>query len=630
MKIDRMKQYGRFLLLVVLPVLLPFLSRADTGPFRFVWLSDTQVGSPAGAADLSAAVRDINSLNGFDFVIISGDVTQSGSHEELILAKSILDGLHLPCHVIPGNHDCQGSESGATEFGRIWGSDRFVFDAGGYCFIGLPQRPVMKRGGGHFAPQDVRWLDATLAGLPKDQPVIFVTHHPLDDGIDNWFAVLDELKKFNTQAVLAGRGCGDEKMNFEGVPAAPGRSHLQALPKPGGCTLVEVANGVMTIGEGNPGGGTEPPRDMIPLQKHDYAAPANHWPRPDFSVNSKYSNVCEQWQFDARWTMASSPAVAAGRVFAGDGAGKMRALFLKNGAPAWEFTAGGPIHSTPAAAGRRVVFASVDGSLYALKASNGEKLWQFATGKPIVASPCIANDIVYIGLGDGTFRAFDLADGQRVWEFPGVGGVVETRPLVCNGRVIFGAGDGHLYALDAATGELLWKWKGQSPGDSGVMYSPAAFWPVAANQKVFVVGPGRLLTALGLATGNEIWRTDAWQVCESIGLAEDGSRVYARTMTNGAILAFTTAADHAEKLWELDAHLGCDINSAMLVEKQGVLYYGTPNGLLLAIDPRSGTLLWEHKLGVTVLNTVVPLEDANEVLVSDVDGKVTRVGPRQH
>ena len=76
--------------------------------------------------------------------------------------------------------------------------------------------------------------------------------------------------------------------------------------------------------------------------------------------------------------------------------------------------------------------------------------------------------------------------------------------------------------------------------------------------------------------------------------------------------------------------LGDDINSAMLVEKEGVLYYGTKNGLLLAIDPRSGTLLWEHKLGVTVLNTVVPLEDANEVLVSDADGKVTRVGPRQH
>jgi outer membrane protein assembly factor BamB len=101
-------------------------------------------------------------------------------------------------------------------------------------------------------------------------------------------------------------------------------------------------------------------------------------------------------------------------------------------------------------------------------------------------------------------------------------------------------------------------------------------------------------------------------------------------MTNTAILAFATAADHPEKLWELDTHVGYDINSAMLVEKHGVLYYGTKNGLLLAIDPRSGTLLWEHKLGVTILNTVVPLQDPNEVLVADVDGKVTRVGPRQH
>ena len=102
-------------------ILLPFPIQADTGPFRFVWLSDTLVGSPTGAADLRAAVRDINSLTGFGFVIVSGNVTQSGSRDELILAKSILDGLHLPCHVIPGNHDCQWSESGATEFGRPLG-----------------------------------------------------------------------------------------------------------------------------------------------------------------------------------------------------------------------------------------------------------------------------------------------------------------------------------------------------------------------------------------------------------------------------------------------------------------------------------------------------------------------------
>jgi outer membrane protein assembly factor BamB len=625
-----MKQSGRFLILVILLVLLPFSSPADPGPLRFVWLGDTHVGSPTGEADLRAAVRDINSLTGFSFVIVSGDVTERGSHGQLILAKSILDGLHLPCHVIPGDHDCKWSESGATEFWRIWGSDRFVFDAGGYCFIGMQEGPVMKMGDGHFAPQDVRWLDATLAGLPKDQPVIFVTHYPLDDGIDNGFTVLDELKKFNTQAVLAGHGQRNEKMNFEGVPTVMGRSSLQGLPAPGGYTLVEASNGVMTIAERNFDRGTQPPWETILLQKHDYAVPVNQGPRPDFSVNSKYSGVCEKWRFDARWTMAASPAVAAGRVFAGDGSGKMRALSLQNGAPEWEFTAAGPIYSTPATARRRVVFASADGSIYALKASTGKKLWQFATEKPIMASPAIFNNIVYIGAGDGKFRALSLAGGKLVWEFPGVGGFVATRPLVCEGKVIFSAGDDYLYALDAANGQLLWKWRGQSPGDPDGMYSPAAFWPVTAAWKLFVAAPDRVMTALDLTTGQEIWRADTWPVGESIGVAGDGSRFYVRTMTDTTILAFATTPNQPEKLWELDTHVNDDLNSAMLVEKRGVLYYGTQNGLLLAIDPRSGTLLWEHKLGATVLNTVVPLQDVNEVLVSDVDGKITRVGPRRH
>jgi outer membrane protein assembly factor BamB len=77
----------------------------------------------------------------------------------------------------------------------------------------------------------------------------------------------------------------------------------------------------------------------------------------------------------------------------------------------------------------------------------------------------------------------------------------------------------------------------------------------------------------------------------------------------------------------LDAHFGYDINSAMLVERDGVLFYGTKNGLLLAIDGKTGALLWEHKLGVTVLNTVVPLS-GSDVLVSDVDGKVTSIQAR--
>jgi outer membrane protein assembly factor BamB len=318
--------------------------------------------------------------------------------------------------------------------------------------------------------------------------------------------------------------------------------------------------------------------------------------------------------------------VAGGFVYFGDGEGAVRALDLENGRERWEAAVDGPVYSTPEVADGRVVFGSVDRCVYGLDATNGTTSWIYQTLGRLVASPCVTNHAVYIGGSDGHFRALDVRTGKLIWDFDGVAGFVETRPLVCDGEVIFGAWDLNLYALDAATGKLRWKWKGQSPGSLGRMYSPAAFWPVAANGKVFVVAPDRRMSALDLGNGSQIWRTAQWQVRESIGISEDSSRFYVRTMP-GIIAAFSTSAAKPEELWELDAHFGYDINSAMLEERDGVLFYGTKNGLLVAADAKTGALLWEHKLGVTVLNTVVPLSGSS-VIVADIDGKVTRIDSR--
>jgi len=75
-----------------------------------------------------------------------------------------------------------------------------------------------------------------------------------------------------------------------------------------------------------------------------------------------------------------------------------------------------------------------------------------------------------------------------------------------------------------------------------------------------------------------------------------------------------------EPLWVTDMQFGYDINSAQLVEKDSVLFYGTKNGLLIALNSSTGDILWKHKAGVTILNTVTPL-DSNSVLLNDLDGK---------
>jgi len=605
---------------------------AGRAPLRFAWLSDTHVGSDRGAGDLRNSVADINTIPGLSFVLVSGDIAEMGSFDNLSLAKEILDGLRVPYHIIPGNHDTKWSESGGSDVARLWGDDRFAFESAGLRFIGLSQGPVLRMGDGNWAPQDVHWLDGLLAEHGAAlKPTIFVSHFPLDPSISNWYVVLDKLKKIPLIAALVGHGHKNQALDFEGLRGVMGRANIGTTEELPGYNIVEIGAKAMTFAE-RTAGQTLAPWYQIDLEKNGLPAVAAGRaagasgagqgipPRPDFSANGLYPHVRERWRFDAGWTIASSAAVSGDTIVFADASGSVRALRTADGSIAWEFKTGDPIYSTPAVGGGRVVFGSTDGGIYALDARLGSLAWRLATAGPVVACPRIVGPVVYIGAADHAFRAIGLDSGRPVWKAEGIDGFVETKPLVAGGQVVFGAWDGRLYAFDAATGRPVWTWRGEKESP---FYSPAACWPVEAGGRVFIAAPGPWLAAIELGTGRELWGTDNWAVRESIGLSADGRRVYIRT-TDGKIAALDPAADDAKALWETAGLFGYDINSAQLVEKDGVVFYGTKDGLLLALDGATGALKWKHRVGVTLLNTVTPLS-AREVVVTDLDGHVTLV-----
>ena len=175
--------------------------------FKFAWLTDIHIGYPTAKEDLQRSISDINSLDNISFTIISGDITATGTLQELTQAKNILDQLKKPYYIIPGNHDTKWSESGCTDFIKLWGNDRFVFEYDKFLFIGLHQGPRMRMADGHWAPEDLRWYDSLIVSLPNsNQPIIFVTHYPLNEEIANWYEMLDRLKNVHTQVTLFGHG----------------------------------------------------------------------------------------------------------------------------------------------------------------------------------------------------------------------------------------------------------------------------------------------------------------------------------------------------------------------------------------------------------------------------------------
>ncbi len=589
-------------------------------PFRFALFTDLHISTsnPVPAEDLRQAITDVNALQGIDFVIVSGDVSESGDAESLLAAKKNLDNLHMPYYITAGNHETKWSESGATDFVRIFGNDKFSFSHKGFYFIGFLTGPIIKMGDGHIAPQDIDWVKAELLKNKKNTPVFAVTHYPLLTGdVDNWYDMTDVLRQFNVQAVLNGHYHRNVLLNYDGIPGIVNRSTLRAKDAVGGYSIYSISDSIRVFEKkiGQP----EDKWLTLPFETRNYDKP-NPLLKPSFEVNETYKTVKEIWRQNTHIAIYGTPAVYDNQIYFGDDFGYMHAASLHTGSNNWTFKTGSRIISSPAVCCKKVVFGSTDGNIYCLNAKTGKFNWKYATKKAVLGCPLIKGDTVFIGCSDGCFRALSLTNGAIIWQFSNLNGYVETRPMVANGKVFFGAWDTNFYALNSKDGTLAWKWN--SP-QKGILYSPAAVLPVFSNGKIFITAPDRFWTALDAGTGKVVWRTNQHEVRETIGLSEDGNTVFSRCM-NDSVVALDARSDYPKVSWKTSAGYGYDHNPSMMENRDGVIVFGTKNGLLHGIDAKTGALLWRHKIGNSIINTVTILPN-KECILTTTEGVVARI-----
>ena len=604
-------------LLLTCLLLCSLFVQAQTKPFRFAFITDTHIGSPNGTAeeDLRRTVADINSMDNIAFVVVTGDVTELGTDEELALAKKILDELNVPYYIIPGNHDTGWSESGGLSFSRTFGNDKFHFVSNGVHFIGNASGPYVRMSDGHVPRGAVNWMAKELKDIDPREPIIFLNHYPLDNGLDNWYEVIDLLKQKNTLLALCGHGHSNRPVQAEDLPAIMGRSNLRAKAEEGGYNLVDVRSDSIVFTERRPLSKTERQWNGVAVTLHQYDR-SKQYPRPDYSVNNTYSFIQPKWTYASAANVISTPAVVNDRFVFGNQDGLVEALDLKSGKRKWKFATAGPIFSSPATVKDRIVLGSADGYIYCLN-HKGKLQWKTKTGASVLGAPLISGDTVFVGGSDHRFSAYHLRNGALIWSYGELQGPVVSRPVVYKEVILFGAWDRHLYALNRNTGQLAWKWNNGSPV---INYSPAACIPVVHNDVVYIVAPDRYLTAIDVANGSTLWRTNEARVRESIGISEDGNWVYGKTMQD-TIVAFPTGREKSAAAWKLHAGFGYEHVPSMLIEKEGQVFFGTRNGVVYSINPLQRGINWAYKIDNSMVNTVNVLPSGG-VIASTMDGKV--------
>ena len=153
------------------------------------------------------------------------------------------------------------------------------------------------------------------------------------------------------------------------------------------------------------------------------------------------------------------------------------------------------------------------------------------------------------------------------WKF-NTGAAVLTTPAVADGTVYFGGNDHFLHAVSAADGTARWKFETQGRITSS---------PAIDGGRVYFGSYDGNFYALDAATGKQRWK-----------FAFEGERRFAGRHLHGADPAGETMPD------PFDFYL----SSPSVV--QGVVYVGSGDGNVYALDAGSGALRWKFHTGNVV------------------------------
>ena len=606
----------RMFLQIILPIVSVLFicscGSRETKPTKFAFVADIHIsGAKEAMADLESSIADMNSIDDLDFVIFGGDITEFGSDEEIMAAKSAMDKLKHKYYIVSGNHDSKWSESGCNTFAEVFGYEVFEFESNGVHFIGCNSGPNMRMAPALVPRESMVWLDSLTSSISANTPVVFINHYPLDDAMLNYVAVKDMLKRVNIQVAICGHGHNDRVLEYSDIRGVMGRSNLRTGKEGPGYNIVTIAEGKITFAE-RVNGETKEPWHKIDVIKYEgvQQIAANN---PDDS-GAVSAPVRVVWEYQDNSDIGSAPATSDGLVYISNTSGVIKALDGVNGKDVWSYTTGGKVFSSPEVSDGLLVVGSSDNFIYCLDAKTGSLVWKEAAAKSVLGSPAIYNGIVYIGASDNVFRAINLKSGKVVWSYSGIKGFVEAKPWVDRDGVYIGDWANMLYAFDPKNGKLQWTWT----NSKGRMYSPAAVWPVKTNGRIFIVTPERVSYAINARNGKELWKAAGGR--EAIGLSEKGDKYYIKTMQD-TVIALSTKGRRADIIWKSHIGYGYEIAPSPITVADGLLFVPTDKGYIYALNEKDGSTAWRYRFSIALINYVRPIGD-RKILVTSMDGKV--------
>lgn len=306
-----------------------------------------------------------------------------------------------------------------------------------------------------------------------------------------------------------------------------------------------------------------------------------------------------------------------------------------SGIYAFDAASGRQLWRTPGTSGPRP-FAADPGAVFGFMVTSGggrtevvatsattrQTLWTTDVGHMLnnakLGWMTCASGLVYVAAGttenstagQPTIRALDARTGRRVWR--ATTGAAPQTPLLADGAIYIGAASsvsaasGAVVALNAATGVRLWRSAdiGGSPVNLVVTGGVVCASALASSLRSVSFG-------LEARTGRQLWHA----TFPALVLAGTDGILFFFTFNIGSSLSYTVQARHAQTgalAWKRTFP-----GQSAAAATRGVLYLGSGDRTLRALEAATGRPVWTHLLGAPASAIAT---DAGAVYALDTHG----------
>ena len=213
--------------------------------------------------------------------------------------------------------------------------------------------------------------------------------------------------------------------------------------------------------------------------------------------------------------------------------------------------------------------------------SSGPLTWSFTTGGYVFSSPAVVNGVVYVGSWDNNIYAINASTGGEAVELHDrTARCTPPRPS-STAWSMWGAMTGNYYALNATTGAKLWSYTtGGYVGSS----------PAVVNSVVYVGSYDRNVYALNATTGAKLWSyTTGSSVCFPLRPSPTASSTW------GAMTTTSTPSTPPPGRSCGATRPETAVSSPAVAN--GVVYVGSDDGNVYALNATTGAKLWSYTTG---------------------------------